>query len=454
MLAEKAMQNFLTGYIVALTLGLAACPLVSSPAFAMASESDVMHAIEKAKILAPTITFNARVSKDEVEVATYKNPKAVDKDCKIEAVLIAKAVMDLSPGEVSRVTVYFYSSTALSRYKSLTVTAGDVKAFAAGAIGQDELLTSLKINEGTTADPNKRVANYLSEARTAKNRQVSSSIEGDTVQVSATSKSGATPFELVFDALSLSDKAFEASQPAVTKSRVVLKDPDTKNTNTVQFERADIAKLYTALQDAVKEVKIDQKSAAASSGEIQNIDPASYQVVEGPMADERKALLSRMDNLIKGGVNIGKQPLVDFAAIENAIQAQDEAKAKDLFDKLSSLVGKFEENLKNAKDYKPQASKGGGADANKPKPAPSGVALDADSVGDTNVLKARFLANPDAYVADMEAKLSARTKSHNAEDHPNFARILTFAVQTLNDAGRKSEAAKFQARLDAINARK
>ncbi|MBX9672765.1 MAG: hypothetical protein K2X70_04940 [Candidatus Obscuribacterales bacterium] len=452
------MHKILTKNIVASTFGLVACYASILPSFAMASEADVTHAIDKAKILAPTITFNVRVSKDEVEVATYKNPKAVDKDCKIEAVLIAKAVMDLSPGEVSRVTVYFYSSSALSRYKSLTVTAGDVKAFAAGAIGQDELLTSLKINEGTTADPNKRVADYLSEARTVKNRQVSSSIEGDTVQVIATSKSGATPFEIVFDALSLSDKAFEAAQPQVTKARVILKDPDSKNTNTVQFGRADVPRLYTALQDAVREVKIEQKTAAAQNGEIQNIDPAKYQIVEGPMAEERKALLARLDNLIKGGVNIGKQPLSDFAAIEMAAQAGDEAKAKELYDKLSILVGKFEENLKNAKDYKPQSPKvstTGASEASKSKAnAAGGGSLDIDSVGDTNLLKSRFLANPDAYVADMEAKLSARTKTHNAEDHPNFTRILSFAVQTLNDAGRKTEAAKFQARLDAINARK
>ena len=50
------------------------------------------------------------------------------------------------------------------------------------------------------------------------------------------------------------------------------------------------------------------------------------------MAEERKALLARLDNLIKGGVNIGKQPLSDFAAIEMAAQAGDEAKAKELYD--------------------------------------------------------------------------------------------------------------------------
>jgi hypothetical protein len=66
---------------IALSLGLSATTRlpVQAATFTL-TDADVVNALEKAKILAPSIRLNARVSQDEVLVATYKNPKADDKD--------------------------------------------------------------------------------------------------------------------------------------------------------------------------------------------------------------------------------------------------------------------------------------------------------------------------------------------------------------------------------------
>jgi hypothetical protein len=135
-LIKPYRQARLLTMVLTVSMSLTLISSIKIPALAASfslTDAEVVNALEKAKILAPSIRLNARVSPDEVIIATYKNPKAEDKDCKIDAVLIAKAVMDLAPGEVPRVTVYFYSSSTLSKYKQVEVTAGDVKAFASGA---------------------------------------------------------------------------------------------------------------------------------------------------------------------------------------------------------------------------------------------------------------------------------------------------------------------------------
>ncbi|MBP9807712.1 hypothetical protein KBF38_05345, partial [bacterium] len=68
-----------------LVFGLTCAALSGLPAFSFPTDSEAVDALEKAKILAPTIRLNARVAQDGIEVATYKNPKANHNDCKIEA---------------------------------------------------------------------------------------------------------------------------------------------------------------------------------------------------------------------------------------------------------------------------------------------------------------------------------------------------------------------------------
>ncbi|MBP6595100.1 MAG: hypothetical protein KA255_18900 [Candidatus Obscuribacter sp.] len=75
---------------------LLALTLTPTPAWSVTA-NDIISAIDKGKILAPSIRVNAQVRPDVVYVSTYKNLKANDRDCKIEAVLLAKTVMDLAP---------------------------------------------------------------------------------------------------------------------------------------------------------------------------------------------------------------------------------------------------------------------------------------------------------------------------------------------------------------------
>ncbi|HND68135.1 MAG TPA: hypothetical protein PL112_15155, partial [Candidatus Obscuribacter sp.] len=68
-------------------------------------------------------------------------------------------------------------------------------------------------------------------------------------------------------------------------------------------------------------------------------------------------------------------------------------------------------------------------------------------------MKAPVLANPDGYLATMAGRLARRSPTGNGEDHPNFQKILTFAIDILRQAGRTQDAARLETRLKEIKAR-
>ncbi len=83
----------------------------------------------------------------EVTVTTLKNPKATPSDCKIDAVLVAKKLMDLDQKDIKRVRVNFFLSRDYydNTRDTVVVREGDVKAYAAKAIAEKDLLESLSI---------------------------------------------------------------------------------------------------------------------------------------------------------------------------------------------------------------------------------------------------------------------------------------------------------------------
>lgn len=434
------------------TLILSAFFGLATPAWAI-SDSEIVSAIEKAKILAPTIRMNARVGKDEVEVSTYKNPKAEDKDCKIEAVLIAKTVMELAPGDVPRVIVYFYSSNSLSRFKQVAVTAGDVKAFGSGPMSQDELLRSISIREDFINDPGKRVASYLSEGQYQRPKRVSTVLKGDKIELTTALDSSLSEKLLKLEALKLGEQALEAAPSEFKTVDVNFQDASAaKEHKVISFDRNKLATLNEAINSALKEVVIGAKPAEIAG----KIDYQNYQVKEGLRMDERKDLFARMKALDKAGVGVGKIVTDSFLEIESDSATATDAELNEKIEKLSKLLSRFEQNLKNAKEFKAVGGTKGGdtAPAGKTPAAAAGGSegLPGSGANDSE-LKARILLNPEGHLAAMAAGLARKTASHNGEDHPNYPKILQFVIDTLKANGRGAEAAKYEQKLEAIKAK-
>ncbi|HMW92787.1 MAG TPA: hypothetical protein PKE54_22350, partial [Candidatus Obscuribacter sp.] len=396
--------------LLALSLGLGI-----PPATLALSGADVVAAIDKAKVLDASIRVNAQVTPEVIYISTYKNPKANDRDCKIEAVLLAKTVMELD-NKIPRVEIRFYSQNALSRFKKISVSAGDVKAFAAGTMQEDQLLNSLVLAEEETRDPNVRATSHLQENQYARRkREVSSRINKNVLEVSAGLDPTLEDVYLKAEALRLAEKAFEAVGDDIDEVSITFYDGSKELSNrNVTLKRAQQKPFSEALNSALKDLEL--KTVKAEKLAAEGLDVTTFEPSEGLYLKERKELVGRLRALKEAGVGFSRDVLVDLVAIENGLTTLDEAVLRDKLAKLSAFIGKYEENLKKAKEIKPAAA-----------PKASAAAKTNDPVLSENVdqMKAPVLANPDGYLATMAGRLARRSPTGNGEDHPNFQKILT-----------------------------
>ncbi len=429
--------------------------LSQQPTLALPSDSDAVNALEKAKILAPTIRMNARVGSDGIEVATYKNPKANQNDCKIEALLIAKTLMELAPGEVPRVVVYFYNSSSLSSYKQVAVTAGDVKAFASGSISKEELFKSLVVTEDTILDPSKRVASYLSEGQYAKANKVNTVLKDEHVYISTTLDSTMSDRLLKLEAIKLAEQALEAVPIEYKSAEVTFVDHGaTKENRVISLSRSSLSVLGESLNTALTTVNLATVKAQGSDGKV---DIQSYQLKDGLRKEERAELLTILRHLDKEGVIAGKANIAEFLAIDDIATTAIDAELLERIDKLKAVISGLEANIDRNKEFKTvvqagsiPATKASAPQVKVTTPAASTVFDDSNA----DNLKARVLANPAAHVAAMEARLAQNIKSHVGEEHGNFPSILKYVIETLKANGRAADAVPFEERLAKLQAKK
>lgn len=442
---------------VILVSGLAISSLCwGLPALALPSDGEAVDALEKAKILAPTIRLNARVAEDGIEVATYKNPKANQNDCKIEALLIAKTLVDLAPGEVPRVVVYFYNSTSLSSFKQVSVTAGDVKAFAAGAVSKDELLKSLVIKDDSILEPAKRVASYLSERQYVRPNRVNTQLKDDQIFITTALDSNMSERLLKLEAVKLAEQALDAAPVEYKLAQVTFVDHGlSKENRVISISRSSLAVVGEAINGALQAVSLTTQKAQGADGKV---DLQTYDLKDGLRKPERRELLTILRHLDKESVNAGKANIAEFLSIDDIAATAIDAELLDRIDKLKVLLTGLEANMDSNKEFKTVVPAGSIPSTSKPATSTGatprkGASPGATDEGSADILKARILANPAAHVAAMEARLAQKTKSHIGEEHANFPTILQYVVDTLKANGRSAEAAPFEARLAKLQAK-
>lgn len=222
--------------------------------------------ITAAKVLPPNEKFAVSLQGDEAIISKFKieRSKNADKDSKIEAVLLAKIVMDTDP-TVKKVRTRFFDKAAPTTFSSITVRIGDIKSFASGSITQTELLGSLDQVTGTDAN-------------------------------------------------------------------------------------AGMGALLPAVTAKVESSKVEPMEAKAEG-------PPAIVVVEGPRADERKALLGRIKDLQKNGINTSAYEAY-FVSIEDAAKKNDQKTTGDMIDKISQNL-ESQEKVIQRKTQAASAGSGG-----------------------------------------------------------------------------------------------
>ncbi len=129
-------------------IALVVCVCACQPVLAAITPNELIKAIRAANIWSPDYKIQAIINGEEADISTYRNPKATDKDCKIDAVLVARAAMNADKAGIKRVKVTFYDATNTNKYRQVVVREGDVKAFASRELTPDELLGSIEITSG------------------------------------------------------------------------------------------------------------------------------------------------------------------------------------------------------------------------------------------------------------------------------------------------------------------
>lgn len=120
------------------------------PALAGLTAQQLTMALKKCRVLGADAEMGAELHQadKEVIITANCNPKATDRDCKIDAVLIARKLTELDPGAFAKVTVLFYERSNDNNFRKVTVREGEIKAFATHQISQDTLLAEIETQKG------------------------------------------------------------------------------------------------------------------------------------------------------------------------------------------------------------------------------------------------------------------------------------------------------------------
>jgi hypothetical protein len=145
------MGRVLTKPVVYVLLFFVVMNGAALPCLSAVTAADLENRIKEAKILKPGDAVAAAINGDEAIIRKYGGGS--EKDCKIEAVLISRAVIQADP-EIKKVKVMFCDPADRARYSEVAVRAGFIKAFASGALSQADLLNSLDlVRKGEAVGP-------------------------------------------------------------------------------------------------------------------------------------------------------------------------------------------------------------------------------------------------------------------------------------------------------------
>ena len=409
---------------------------IGSASFAALSNDDVITAVTNQKILAPGSRMSVKIDNEHLIISTYRQTKETDKTNKVQAVLIAKAVTDIAPN-ITRVSVYFFDSTSLSKYKQVDVTAGDVKAYTGDQLTLDQLLSSVEIKDGQIADEAGKISNYLDSRKPE--YPVTATFNKDNTELVLNTKieGWTSALDCKYRALKLAYESLDAGSSTVKLVRVDFGDPaDSSSIREVSFEPNSIKALIDKLDNTLGPVAMVARKA----------DLTITTVAEGVLKSQRTELLNRINKLAAGGAGVAPF-LAAFKRIEDIVGAGDEAKVDAEIKHLSEALDTQEQRAKDAKN-KPVTKTTISIAAAPVQMAPR---VKRWVLGIEPILDPRVLRDPDGYIQELQTKVD--TRALRAEDNPKFYAALAYFAQTLRANNRVDDAAKFEQRLAAIKAR-
>lgn len=391
------------------------------------SPKEIKAIIDKAGVLAPGTAVVANVSGTDVGISTYRNVKANPNDMKIEAILLAKTIMDAAP-EATRVHTFFWGENT-DKHNKVTISAGNVKAFAAGQTSKEDLLNSIEL-QIVTSDSATKLANSIGDisANPLQNMRIAPSKDPSIIVVDAQLPGWVPDRDAKFEAIRIAERVLSAADPSAVRSvKIAFMNPQDRSTRTVNIDAASVKQLAATLQSALDPIALEKGAGGA--------DAFSYEVVEGILKEERQAMLNRLRELQNKGVGIGPFLKAFIDMVENHVRESD---YNGLKNSIASLSGNLDEQEKRAREAKEA----------KPKAAPVAKVPDTGGHGRTSRWAPQTTALMDGDILRDPGGV-ARAYALG----PNAAAVYDRIADVLRRNNRADEAGAFQAQAEQARSR-
>ncbi len=427
--------------VAALTLGLQC-----APAFSAVSPNRIADAIYKARILAPGAALRVRVQGEQAQVSTYRNDRATDKDCKIEALLVGKTIFDSNFG-ITSVSVFFFNNKSPSEYKVVNIRTSDVKAFDAGSVTQDELFSSIDIKVGKIQDLAIAIESRMMLSAAAR-RDVQTIENGDELEVSC-KMPAVSDEEYKLEAYRIADTAlkFLGDRASTKRVKIMFFDP---------YERGKYKQVSISLNNfsaIAKQMNLAFDPLQISQGVIK-VATKDVEPSPGPLLEQRREVLEKIAGLEAKGVGIA--PFVQvFQTIDDRVDNTSEAVLAQEIKRLSDGLAEQEKRYESAKTFTPNKDKD--KEEEKEQPAPDTTARSggphkrtASRSGVTRwaleyfpLLEDQIIRDPGNYLRDCKKRFEEQIKK-KAEQDPRYPVALLWFAEVLKSNDRPDEARQYE----------
>jgi hypothetical protein len=113
-----------------------------TPAFSQPSESSLAEIVRQARVIDPSAKLHVTFSGDEVDVTSESTPKSNDDACKVQAILVAKAIFDSQSDSIQKTKVVLFDYSA-NKCRTIVVKRAEIKLYATNGMSQKALLSSI-----------------------------------------------------------------------------------------------------------------------------------------------------------------------------------------------------------------------------------------------------------------------------------------------------------------------
>jgi hypothetical protein len=206
------------------------------PVFSQTNESALAEIVRQTRAIDPSAKLHATINGDEVTITSESMPKSNDDACKVQAILVAKALFDSQPDSIQKTKVILFDYPG-NKCRTIVIKRAEIKLYASNGMSEKALLSSvdftvtsagaggaptdLKVVDGPLQNERLLLLGRITRMKAAgTNVTAFMSIFNDLEAAAATNDQGKTQakLEYVADKVDEQEKVIRAAKSSVTKT--------------------------------------------------------------------------------------------------------------------------------------------------------------------------------------------------------------------------------------------